>query len=99
MWQGEVIVDYNGIVLFAPDLLKQFYHGQIVKGTDLFTRYITTDEGDTVLTLVSYDNYTLIQRTLLLQITLVEGVAIPRTPGQANGGTLLQALREMNSSF
>ena len=31
-----------------------------------------TDEGDTVLTMVSDDNFSLIQRTLLLQFTLVE---------------------------
>jgi len=31
-----------------------------------------TPEGDTVLTLVSDDNFSLIQRNLLLQFTLVE---------------------------
>ena len=31
-----------------------------------------TPEGDTVLTMVSDDNFSLIQRTLLLQFTLVE---------------------------
>jgi len=31
-----------------------------------------TPEGDTVLTMVSDDNFSLLQRTLLLQFTLVE---------------------------
>ena len=31
-----------------------------------------TPEGDTVLTMVSDDNFSMIQRTLLLQFTLVE---------------------------
>ncbi|MDB5573933.1 MAG: twin-arginine translocation pathway signal, partial [Tardiphaga sp.] len=31
-----------------------------------------TAEGDTVLTMISDDNFSLIQRTLLLQFTLVE---------------------------
>jgi hypothetical protein len=31
-----------------------------------------TPEGDTVLTMVSDDNFSLIQRTLLLQFTLLE---------------------------
>jgi len=31
-----------------------------------------TPEGDTVLTMISDDNFSMIQRTLLLQFTLVE---------------------------
>jgi hypothetical protein len=31
-----------------------------------------TSEGDTVLTMISDDNFSMIQRTLLLQFTLVE---------------------------
>jgi hypothetical protein len=31
-----------------------------------------TPEGDTVLTLVSDDNFSMLQRTLMLQFTLVE---------------------------
>jgi len=31
-----------------------------------------TTEGETVLTLISDDNFSLLQRTLLLQFTLVE---------------------------
>jgi hypothetical protein len=31
-----------------------------------------TEEGDTVLTLVSDDNFSMIQRNLLMQFTLVE---------------------------
>ena len=33
---------------------------------------LTQEQGETVLTLVSDDNFSLIQRTLLLQFTLVE---------------------------
>jgi hypothetical protein len=33
---------------------------------------VLTPEGDTVLTMISNDNFALIRRTLLLQFTLVE---------------------------
>ena len=39
-----------------------------MEGIDAFV----TPEGDTVLTMVSDDNFSLIQRTLLLQFTLVD---------------------------
>ncbi|MCK6587427.1 MAG: hypothetical protein HUU21_16535 [Polyangiaceae bacterium] len=50
MWVGTVITDFNGIVLFDPDLLQKRYGGRIDEGTDLFTKFTTTDEGDVVLT-------------------------------------------------
>jgi hypothetical protein len=50
MWRGKVITDFNGIVLFEPTLLKERYGGAIEVGRDLFTEYITTDEGDDVVT-------------------------------------------------
>src|SRR5262245_8846252 len=49
MWTGTVITDFNGIVLFEPVLLRERYGGAIAEGTDLFTRYRTSDEGDAVL--------------------------------------------------
>ncbi|MGQ9609782.1 MAG: hypothetical protein ACUVWN_10780 [bacterium] len=49
MFIGTVSVDFNGIVLFDPGLLKQYYRGVIEEGTDLFTKYTTTEEGDIVL--------------------------------------------------
>ncbi|WP_437637620.1 hypothetical protein [Sorangium sp. So ce854] len=49
MFVDTVITDYNGIVLFEPHLLQQRYGGAIEEGTDLFTRFTTTDEGDRVL--------------------------------------------------
>jgi len=49
MWVGEVLVDFNGIVLFDPSLLMSRYGGSIATGTDLFTKYTTTEEGDEVL--------------------------------------------------
>lgn len=48
MWTGTVFVEYNGLVLFAPDRLVEF-HGGIVDGSDLFHRYMESDEGDEVL--------------------------------------------------
>lgn len=49
MFIGSVSVDFNGIVLFDPELLKSHYGGVIDEGRDLFTEYITTEEGDIVL--------------------------------------------------
>jgi hypothetical protein len=49
MWTGTVDTDYNGIVLFDPGLLRDRYGGAIAEGTDLFTRYTTTEEGDEVI--------------------------------------------------
>ena len=65
--------------------LKDIAPGALVDGPSIFDAGLNeeidnmegidahvTDEGETVLTLVSDDNFSLIQRTLLLQFTLVE---------------------------
>jgi hypothetical protein len=49
MQELDLIVDYNGIVLFGPDLLKEFYGGKIAIGTDLYKRFTKTDEGDALV--------------------------------------------------
>jgi hypothetical protein len=41
-------VDYNGIVLFDPRVVTQ-HLGKIRRGTNLFRRFTTTDEGDEVV--------------------------------------------------
>jgi hypothetical protein len=55
----------DGPVIFEADL------GQEIDNLEGIDAHIT-DEGDTVLTMVSDDNFSMIQRTLLLQFTLVE---------------------------
>ena len=55
----------DGPSIFDADL------GQEIDNMEGIDSYVTP-EGDTVLTLVSDDNFSLIQRTLLLQFTLVE---------------------------
>lgn len=45
----DLTVDFNGIVLFDPDRLETFFGGRIDPGTDLWTRFTTTDDGDAVL--------------------------------------------------
>jgi hypothetical protein len=55
----------DGPTIFAADL---GYEIDNMEGIDCFV----TPEGDTVLTMVSDDNFSLIQRTLLLQFTLLE---------------------------
>jgi hypothetical protein len=55
----------DGPSIFAADLGSEIDN---MEGIDAFV----TPEGDTVLTLVSDDNFSLLQRTLLLQFTLVE---------------------------
>jgi hypothetical protein len=65
--------------------LKSVAPGAVVDGPSIFEADLgheidnmegidahLTPEGDTVLTMVSDDNFSLIQRTLLLQFTLVE---------------------------
>lgn len=65
--------------------LKSFAPGAVVDGPVIFSADLgyeidnfegidahVTDEGDTVITMVSDDNFSLIQRNLLLQFTLVE---------------------------
>jgi hypothetical protein len=59
---GAVI---DGPSIFEADL------GQEVDNMEGIDAYVTP-EGDTVLTMVSDDNFSLLQRTLLLQFTLVE---------------------------
>ncbi|WP_375770192.1 hypothetical protein NR798_04680 [Archangium gephyra] len=49
MYLGRVDTDFNGLVLFDPSALRQHYGGRIREGTDLFTRYVSTEEGDEVL--------------------------------------------------
>jgi hypothetical protein len=55
----------DGPLIFMADLGSEIDN---MEGIDAFV----TPEGDTVLTLVSDDNFSLLQRTLLLQFTLVE---------------------------
>ncbi len=50
MFISTIITDFNGVVLFEPHLLQQRYGGRIEEGTDLFTKFTTSDEGDAVLT-------------------------------------------------
>src|SRR6201996_8471496 len=59
---GAVI---DGPSIFEADLGQEVDN---MEGIDAFT----TEEGDTVLTMVSDDNFSMLQRTLLLQFTLVE---------------------------
>jgi hypothetical protein len=66
-------------------VLKSLAPGAVVDGPSIFDADLgheidnmegidahVTDEGDTVLTMVSDDNFSMLQRTLLLQFTLVE---------------------------
>jgi hypothetical protein len=55
----------DGPSIFEADL------GQEIDNLEGIDAHVT-EEGDTVLTMVSDDNFSLIQRTLLLQFTLVE---------------------------
>ncbi|WP_225705506.1 esterase-like activity of phytase family protein [Bradyrhizobium cenepequi] len=59
-----------GAVLDGPSVFNADLGNEIdnMEGIDAHT----TAEGDTVITMVSDDNFSLIQRTLLLQFTLVE---------------------------
>jgi hypothetical protein len=59
-----------GAVVDGPSIFDADLGSEIdsMEGIDAYV----TPEGDTVLTLVSDDNFSLIQRTLLLQFTLVE---------------------------
>jgi hypothetical protein len=49
MLRYKVITDYNGIVIFDPDRLIQFCGGHIDEGTDLFTHFMSSDDGDKVI--------------------------------------------------
>ena len=55
----------DGPAIFEADLGEEIDN---MEGIDAHV----TPQGDTVLTMVSDDNFSLIQRTLLLQFTLVE---------------------------
>lgn len=48
MWQVKLVVDFNGIVLFDPGVVEEVL-GRVRRGTNLFKRFTTTDEGDRVL--------------------------------------------------
>lgn len=49
MQQLEVGVEYNGLVLYDPQTVADYYGGGPRDGENLFARYTTTDEGDAVL--------------------------------------------------
>jgi hypothetical protein len=49
MKRYDVGTDFNGLVIFAPDRLRNFYQGEIAEGTDLFSRFTTLEEGDEML--------------------------------------------------
>lgn len=55
----------DGLTLFSADL------GHEIDNMEGIDAHVTA-EGDTVLTLISDDNFSMLQRTLLLQFTLVE---------------------------
>jgi len=48
MQELELIVDFNGIVVFDPCLLEEFCSG-IKFGENLYRRFTTTDDGDKVV--------------------------------------------------
>ena len=49
MWRMTLDVDYNGIVMFDPSVVRAWYGDSLSNDVNLFRRYITTDEGDRVL--------------------------------------------------
>lgn len=49
MQQFRVTVDYNGIVLFDPDALVQYFGGSIQEGENILERLTTTDDGEAVI--------------------------------------------------
>ncbi len=59
-----------GVVVDGPSIFEANLGNEVdnMEGIDAHL----TEEGDTVLTMVSDDNFSMIQRTLLLQFTLVE---------------------------
>jgi hypothetical protein len=59
-----------GAVVDGPSIFEADF-GQEIDNMEGIDTHVTP-EGDTVLTMVSDDNFSLIQRTLLLQFTLVE---------------------------
>jgi hypothetical protein len=71
VWRFTQNTDFNGIVLFDPAALVDFYGGRIRKGTNLFRKFTTTDDGDEMLRLgivvpvlaIDDAGYTVIVRT------------------------------------
>ena len=59
-----------GAVVDGPSIFEANLENEVdnMEGIDVHV----TPEGETVLTMVSDDNFSMIQRTLLLQFTLVE---------------------------
>jgi hypothetical protein len=55
----------NGPVIFEADL------GYEIDNLEGIDAHVTAD-GETVLTLISDDNFSMLQRTLILQFTLME---------------------------
>jgi hypothetical protein len=49
MLRYEIITDFNGIVLFEPNKLVRFFGGHIDEGSDLFTRFTSSDDGGKVV--------------------------------------------------
>jgi len=49
MLRYTVITDFNGIAIFDPDRLIQFFGGQIAEGADLFTHFMSSDDGDKIV--------------------------------------------------
>lgn len=49
MQKFRVTVDYNGIVLFDPDALIQYFGGTIHEGENILERLTTTDDGEAVI--------------------------------------------------
>ncbi|HKX27717.1 MAG TPA: hypothetical protein VJ302_08500 [Blastocatellia bacterium] len=49
MLRYQITTDFNGIVIFEPHRLKQFFGGRIAEGTDLFTTFMSSDDGDEVI--------------------------------------------------
>ena len=62
LWRGATV---DGPSVFEADMGNEVDN---MEGIDAHV----TPEGETVLTMVSDDNFSMIQRTLLLQFTLVE---------------------------
>lgn len=48
MQELEIVVDFNGIVIFDPALLRDFYPG-IDRGENLYRRFTQTEDGDKVV--------------------------------------------------
>jgi hypothetical protein len=49
MLRYTVITDFNGIVIFDPDRLIQFWGGHIDEGADLFTHFRSSNDGGKVI--------------------------------------------------